>query len=168
MMSALSPATIDDRISRWLVFGSLALNLFFVGAGGALLIRQYALPATSVTAPIDRSVGGRIDRIAATLPAADATIFRDEFKADAGRIEAAQSALRSEQNAVRGTLRAEPFNPDAMRAAMANTRTARQNFDLVLHDMVAAAATKMSLAGRNKLADWPGSRDNSATGRGKQ
>jgi uncharacterized membrane protein len=163
MMSALSNAGGDDRASRWLVFGSLALNLFFIGAGGALLVRHSMTPGAPANPPINRSVGGRIGRIAATLPTADATIFRDTFKADSTRIEAAQAALRREQDAVRTTLRAEPFDAGAMRAAMANTRAARQSFDVILHDMVATASAKMSVAGRNKLADWPGSRDNSAT-----
>jgi uncharacterized membrane protein len=168
MMSTLSHAVGYDRGSRWLIFGSFALNLFFIGAAGALLIRQYALPATTASRPVDRTVAGRIERIAATLPAADAAILRDGFKADATRIEAAQAALRGEQDAVRAALRAEPFDAGAMRAAMAKTRAARQNFDLILHDMVATASAKMSVAGRNKLADWPGSRDNSATVRRKQ
>jgi uncharacterized membrane protein len=167
MMSALSTAAGDDRASRWLVFGSLALNLFFIGAGGAFLIRHTVATATTATPPVDRSVGGRIDRIAATLPSADATILRDAFKADAPRIEASQAALRREQDAVRAALRAEPFDAGAMRSAMANTRAARQSFDVILHDMVATASAKMSVAGRNKLADWPGSRDNSATVRRK-
>lgn len=168
MMSVLSTAAGNDRASRWLVLGSLALNLFFIGAGGAFLVRHSVVPAVPASPPIDRSVGGRIDRIAATLPAADATIFRDAFKADAARIEAAQAALRREQDAVRTTLRADPFDAGAMRTAMANTRTARQSFDVILHDMVATASAKMSVAGRSKLADWPGSRDNSATVRQKQ
>jgi uncharacterized membrane protein len=166
MMSVLSSAAGDDRASRWLVLGSLALNLFFIGAGGALLIRHFAAPAAT-SPPIDRSVSGRIDRIATTLPAADATVLRDAFKADAPRIEATQAVLRREQDAVRTALRAEPFDAGAMRAAMANTRAARQSFDVILHDMVATASAKMSVAGRNKLADWPGSRDNSATVRRK-
>jgi uncharacterized membrane protein len=167
MMSALSAAAGNDRASRRLVLGSLALNLFFIGVGGALLIRHYATPAVTAIPPVDRSVAGRIGRIAATLPAADAAVFSDTFKADALRIEAAQAALRREQDAVRTALRGEPFDAGAMRAAMANTRAARQSFDVILHDMVATASANMSVAGRNKLADWPGSRDNSATVRQK-
>jgi uncharacterized membrane protein len=167
MMAMLSTAARYDRSARWLVIGSLALNLFFIGTGAALLVRHYVVPSPAIQR-IDRSVGGRIERIAATLPAGDAAILRDDFKADATRIEAAQSALRREQDAVRTALRAEPFDAGAMRAAMAKTRMARQSFDVILHDMVATASAKMSVAGRNKLADWPGSRDNSATVRQKQ
>ena len=38
---------------------------------------------------------------------------------------------------------------------MSKTRSARQAFDQSLQDVVAAAAAKMTPAGRNKLADWP-------------
>jgi uncharacterized membrane protein len=161
-MAAITTVTGEDRASRWLMLGSLALNLFLVGVGGALLIGHFSAPTTE-GAPIDRSVVGRIDRIAASLPAADAAIFRATFKADADRIVTAQAALRQQQDAVRGALRAEPFDLDAMRAAMTNTRAARQSFEVILHDMVATAAAKMSVGGRNKLADWPPTRDNSAT-----
>jgi uncharacterized membrane protein len=162
MMSVLSPAADDGRGSRWLVFLSLALNLFFVGVTGALAIRHYSAPPPALPAPIDRSVSGRIDRIAATLPTEDANLLRAEFREHAATVEALRGGYRHWQDEVRAMLRAEPFNVDAMRAAMAETRAARQAFDQSLHDLIAAAATKMSVAGRNKLADWPGSREAAA------
>jgi hypothetical protein len=61
---------------------------------------------------------------------------------------------------MRKSLRAEPFDPEAMRVAMAENRTARDNFDQVLHDMIASAAARMSTVGRTKLADWRADRDN--------
>lgn len=166
MMSVLSPAADYGRSSRrWLVFFSLALNLFFVGVTGALAIRHYTAPPPPQPAPIDRSVSGRIDRIAATLPTEDAALLRAEFRERAGTVEALRAGYRHWQDEVRGMLRAVPFNVDATRAAMAETRAARQAFDQSLQDLIASAATKMSVAGRNKLADWPGSRDNVSTGR---
>jgi uncharacterized membrane protein len=56
-------------------------------------------------------------------------------------------------------LRAEPFDVDAMRSAMATNRAAHDNFDLVVHDTIAAAAAKMSLVGRTKLADGSSGRE---------
>jgi uncharacterized membrane protein len=154
-MSLATSATFgEDRNARWLLLVSLALNLFFIGAGGALLVRHYAAPA-AVTPPLDRSVGARIERLAATLPAADADILRSEYRANASRLDAVRDGYRSAQDEVRRVLRAEPFDPEAMRTAMTATRTARQGFDQMLQDVIAAAAAKMSVAGRNKLADWP-------------
>ena len=47
-----------------------------------------------------------------------------------------------------------PFDAGALRAAMADRRAARQALDLALNDVIAAAAARMSPAGREKLASW--------------
>ena len=43
----------------------------------------------------------------------------------------------------------------AMRAAMAQTRSARQNFDQTIQGVFAEIASKISPAGRQALANWP-------------
>jgi len=144
-----------DRGSRLLLLASLALNLFFIGVTGALVTRHYIADRSASTAPFDRSVAARVERLAATLPAADAEILRAEYRANAATVDAARAAYHQAQDDVRGVLRKDPFAPEAMRAAMSTTRSARQGFDQLLQDMIASAAAKMSTAGRNKLADWP-------------
>jgi len=139
---------------RTLLLGSLALNLFFVGAAGAVAVR-YSGPAPLATvARIDHSLAGRLDHIAAILPPADGELLRMQVRAEAEKVAAAQADLRLAQEDVRKSLRAQPFDPDAMRAAMARSRAAHDNVDQVLHDTIAAAATNMSAVGRAKLADW--------------
>jgi len=154
-----------ERTSRWVLLGSLALNLFFVCAAGALMVRHYV--AGSVTAaPVDRSVAARIERLAATLPPDDASILRADYRANAPTVDASREAYLKAQDGVRQTLRDEPFRVEAMRAAMAGARAARQSFDQLVQDMIASASAKMSSAGRNKLADWPpGPRSTSETKR---
>ena len=76
------------------------------------------------------------------------------------KVAAAQADLRLSQEDVRKSLRAQPFDPEAMRTAMAKNRAAHENFDQVLHDTIATAAAKMSAVGRAKLADWPAERRN--------
>jgi uncharacterized membrane protein len=142
---ALSPPA--SASPRWLLLGSLALNLFFIGVAAALMIRS--------PAPPDRSISARIERLAATLPAADADKLRGQFKANRAAVESARDGYDATRETMRQALRREPFDIDAMRAAMSKTRTARQNFDLVLQSMIATAAAEMSPAGRNKLAEWP-------------
>lgn len=142
------------RTSRWLVLGSLALNLFFVGVAGALVARSYFSAPVLVTVP-DRSVASRIDRLAATLPPADGEKLRAEFRLRAATVEPARDAYRRAQDAAREILRTEPFDVGALRAAMVQTRAARQVLDEALNGVVAAAAVQMSPAGRAKLADWP-------------
>ena len=154
MMSVLSAGIREDRNTRLLLLVSLALNLFFIAATGTLLARHYLAPPAAV-APIDRSVAGRIERLAATLPSADADILRAEFRADTARVETAQAAYRQAQDRVREALRAEPFDAPRLRAAMTETRNARPAFDQALQELIASAAAKMSKAGREKIADWP-------------
>jgi uncharacterized membrane protein len=91
-MSVLSASVSENRNSRLLLLVSLALNLFFVGAIGTLLVRHYLAPPATV--PIDRSVAARIERLAATLPPSDADILRAEFRSDKAPVEAVEALYR--------------------------------------------------------------------------
>lgn len=153
-MSVLSANVSENRSSRLLLLVSLALNLFFVGATGTLLLRHYLGPPPA-SVPIDRSVAARIERLAATLPSKDANILRAEFRADAPRVEAIEAPYRQAQDRAREALRAEPLDPARLRTTMAETRAARQVFDQALQELIASAAGKMSKSGREKIADWP-------------
>jgi len=157
------PAT--DRSSRWLLLFSLALNLFFIGIGGALLLQGGGAVSNPPATAIDRSVATRIARIAATLPPADADRLRAAYRANRDGIDGTRAAYRRMQDAVRAALRAEPFDVEALRAAMANLRTARQVFDRRLQDFFAVVASDMTPAGRQKLADWRSSAHDTATRR---
>src|SRR5262245_319503 len=154
-MSAFPATAPADRTSRVVLLVSLALNLFIVGVAGAVAVRQF-LPAAPATSPeASRSAAARIDRLAATLPASDADLLRGEFRAHESVVESANSVYRRAQDKVRAALRAEPFAIEAVRAAMTETRAARQGLDVVLQDVIASAAGRMSPAGRHKLAEWP-------------
>jgi uncharacterized membrane protein len=131
---------------RWLLLGSLALNLFFIGLTIALLVHE--------PAALDRSVSARIERLAATLPAPDADKLRTEFNASRTGVEGTRATYENARDNIRAVLRRDPFDPAAMSDAMAKTRAARQDFDLVLQGVVAKAAGEMSSAGRRKLADY--------------
>jgi uncharacterized membrane protein len=149
MTIAQTAPTMSRGSSRWLLLGSLALNLFFVGVAFALAVRSPAPPAW------DRDVFVRVERVAATLPPSDADLLRGQIKTNRAAIEGAQSNYRAAQDIIRETLRQEPFDPEAMRAAMAKTRTARQTFDQTIQGVFAGSASQMSSAGRHALADWP-------------
>jgi uncharacterized membrane protein len=152
----IAPATMTRGSSRWLLLGSLALNLFFVGVAFAMAIRAPAQPTW------DRNVFVRVERVAASLPPLDADLLRGQIKTNRPAIEDAQANYRAAQDVIRGTLRQDPFDADAMRAAMAKTRTARQNFDQTIQSVFAGAASQMSSAGRHALADWPPDRKSSS------
>jgi uncharacterized membrane protein len=140
---------------RWLLPVSLTLNLVFAGAAGASFLRHSAAVPLEPVTHMTRGAEQRLDRIATSLPAPDAQIMRSAIRAEAAKVVAAQASLRLSQEDVRNSLRAEPFDSAAVRAAMAETSAARDNFDQVLHDLIASAAAKMSPVGRSKLAAWP-------------
>ena len=141
--------TMERPSSRWLLLGSLALNLFFVGIAIAMMVRS---PAPSYW---DRNVFVRVERLAATLPSADADILRGEIQANRAAIESTQVAYHSAQDSIHDVLRQEPFDAEAMRAAMSKTRAARLTSDQTIQGIFATIASKISPAGRQALANWP-------------
>jgi uncharacterized membrane protein len=135
--------------SRWLLLGSLALNLFFIGVAVAIAVR-----GPPPHPRWDRNVFVRVERLAATLPPADAEILRGAMQANHNAIESAQDKYHAARDRIHETLREEPFKLEDLRAAMAETRAARQAYDQVIQGVFAGIATKMSSAGRHAVANW--------------
>lgn len=135
--------------SRWLLLGSLALNLFFVGVAVAMAIRA---PAPSYWDP---NVFVRVERLAATLPLPDADILRGLINENHAAIDDAQTKYHSARQHIHDVLRQEPFDVEAMRAATAQTRAARLAYDQTVQGVFANIAAKISPAGRQALANWP-------------
>jgi uncharacterized membrane protein len=148
----------SDGSARWLLLSSLALNLFFIGIAGALLLQGFGSDTFAPRAVYDRSVAGRIERVAAVLPPEDADRLRKAYKERQSDIDGARAAYRDKQEAVRAALRAQPFNLETLKTAMAEMRTARQAFDLSIHGFFAQQASEMSEAGRQALANRSSSR----------
>ncbi len=154
-MSVLPKAESSGR-ARYLLLGSLTLNLLFAGAAGTMALQHSYTPAPlQQVVGIKHGVEQRFYRIAASLPPDDAKIMRTEFHTEAVKLATAEAQIRLSEEAVRDSLRAEPFDPAAVRTAMAQTSAARDNFYQLVHEVVASATTRMSAAGRETLADWP-------------
>jgi uncharacterized membrane protein len=154
-MTTMSIA-IQDRSSRWLLIGSLALNLFFIGTIGSLAVRHYVMSAQPAATERPRTAAARIERLAAPLPPADAEKLRATFRPRASEAEEARVAL----NRIQAALRKEPFDPAQLRAALVEVRAMRPAYELVMQEIYLAAAGAMSPEGRAKLADWPAPRPN--------
>jgi uncharacterized membrane protein len=142
---------------RWLLLGSLALNLFFVGVALAMVIR---IPAPSYWDP---NVFIRVERLAATLPPADAEILRNQISSNHAAIDKAQTNYHSARQHIHEVLRQEPFDVEAMRAATAQTRAARLTFDQTIQGVFADIAAKITPEGRQALANWPPGRRKTAS-----
>jgi uncharacterized membrane protein len=150
--------TMPDRSSRWLLVGSLALNLFFIGTIGSLAVRQYLMPAQPAASERPRTAAARIERLAAPLPVADAERLRMAFRARAAAAESARDALNAGLEHLQGALRMQPFDPAKLRAALSEIRTARPVYEQVMGEIYLNGASAMSPEGRIKLADWPAPR----------
>jgi uncharacterized membrane protein len=146
---------MPERSSRWLLIGSLALNLFFIGTVGALAVRHMFAPAQPAATERPRTAAARIERLAAPLPPADADKLRAAFASRATAAESAREALTRAFERMQGALRAQPFNADDLRAAMAEIRAMRPAYELVMQEILATGAAAMSTEGRAKLAEWP-------------
>jgi uncharacterized membrane protein len=157
-VAQLAPAMTRGS-SRWLLLGSLALNLFFIGIAIALAVR--APPPRTW----DPDVFVRMERLAKALPPADAAVLRGQMNDNHDAIAQAQTKYRTARDAIRETLRQQPFDPDVMRAAMTNAQAARQVYYQTIQGVFATAAIKMSSAGRKTLADWPPGRKTAASGK---
>lgn len=146
--------------ARYLLLGSLALNIVFVGAAGAVALQHSTPVPLQPVVGIKHSMAQRLNLVIASLPASDARVMRTALRADAKKLAAAEVELRLSREAVRNTLRAEPFDPAAVRQALAETSAARDHFFQLLQDALASATAQMSPAGRQTLADWPIRRGN--------
>ena len=149
--------------ARLYLVGSLALNLAFATVAGAMALRHThnAPAALKPVAGMQHGVTFHFDRIAESLPPSDAQILHEEVSAEAVRLAAAKAEIRLSKEAVRERLRAEPFDPVAVRAAMAETSTARDHYFRLLHNAFAVATARMSPVGRQRLADWRANRHDS-------
>src|SRR5580698_8748154 len=95
-MSVLPKIESGARV-HWLLLGSLALNLFFVGAAGAVAFRYTSPVPLTAVARIEHNLVGRLNRVADSLPPSDADAMRGELREDAVKIAAAQADLRLSQ-----------------------------------------------------------------------
>ena len=153
---------VQDRSSRWLLVGSLALNLFFIGTIGALAVRHYVVAPQPAATERPRTAAGRIERLAAPLPAADADKLRAAFRTREAAAEGAREALNRAFERIQSALRAQPFDAAQLRTALAEVRTARPAYEQVMQEIYIAAAGTMSAEGRAKLADGPSPRPSTA------
>lgn len=158
-MSVVSPILAqEERRSKRYMLLSVALNLFFIAVAGTLIARSYLAPAPELTITIDRSAGARIERIATTLPPADAAIIRAAYRDNAASLDPARAEVDRAVEAMKNSFRAKPYDTETSRRMMADTRAKYLRFLAMLHDVIAIAAGKMSPEGRVKLAEYSSAR----------
>jgi uncharacterized membrane protein len=155
MMTPSIDSLAAMRGLRPVLLASLALNLFFLGIGAAIGMRHLITLAPSAGPESIRGPAARIERLATMLPSADAQKLRAQFLARRPAIDAARDAYLRSRDGLDGALRAEPFNIETLRAALARARASRQLLEEALEDVVATAAVEMSTEARGRMMDSP-------------
>ncbi|MXP64649.1 periplasmic heavy metal sensor [Roseomonas sp. M0104] len=126
---------------KGLLGASLALNLVL---GGVLWWRSGPdLP------PVSR-MQAHLERI---LPEPDRSVFQRSMEKGRPGYEAARAAVRESHAAVRAALTREPFDPAALRAAMAASRERWGEFGRLFEDSLATGLTAVSPEGRRLIAE---------------
>jgi uncharacterized membrane protein len=125
---------------------SLALNLFLTGIVGVWAVRPL------FHEPPPPSVGGMMDRMSRRVPEADRPILRQAFAKRQDEIGRLFQEIRQSQQAVRASLRAEPFDPAAYDAATERARQARAAIESVMQSATREAVMAMSHEGRERFA----------------
>jgi uncharacterized membrane protein len=149
-MTSIAIDRVYQRPGRGLLFVSLAFNLFFLGLLGATAYN--ALKGGTI--PIDTSPRGRIERLAANLPAADRDVLRQALADQQAEADAAYKVVENGWANARARLAATPYDMGAAEAAMAEVRRNKMALNAILHHVVAVGAARMSPEGRAQLGAY--------------
>lgn len=145
--------TMQITLPRWVLPASLLLNVFFAGVIVALALPMlFGPPPRPPHGPHDPLA--MADRMAETLPPADAAILRAAFAQQTDALRAAHRQMESFPDRVRDALDAEPFRIDALAAVFADGRATRVAIEDAISASILDAAATMSPDGRHRLADW--------------
>jgi len=143
-MSAL-PAPL-----RWILLGSMCLNLLLGAALAGLLWRQ-PTPATI------EEVAGRglpdARRIERALPPERRALVREALRGDRAELMAAVRALHAAQSEAQRALAAREFDPQALAAALAEVRAREQATAERVHAGLLRMAGQLSAEERVQVAE---------------
>lgn len=142
---------------HWVLLASLAVNLFLVGVVAAYHMRDAGVAAQSLGSQL------RLERLAETLPKADAERLDALFRARAAELSEFNAAIRQAQERQRDGFRAPAFDAKAMGGLMEATRFNHDAAKRVVHEVILHAAEQMSPEGRAKLAEWAAPRPVAST-----
>jgi uncharacterized membrane protein len=131
---------------RYLLIGSLALNLFLAGVLGVWAMRPYFHRQPPPPQP-----GTVSERIANRLPEVDRPVLRQAFAKRQGEINRLFEESRKAQQESRAALRANPFDAAAFDAAAERNRATRNALQDAVHAAMREAAMGMSAEGRERL-----------------
>ena len=151
--------TIGQRGAKWLLLAlllSLAVNLF---VGGILVGRWFrdqptASLSTEASLPQrgQRPLLAMFQRITRKLEPEERRLFHDAVLSYRAELRSAFRGVRQARRTLRRTLRAEPYDRQALEAALAELRARKDIFEKTLHSAALDGIERLSPAGRRRLA----------------
>lgn len=166
---AIDTPPTPGRWARWrgpVLFVSLGVNLFLVGimAGGwwhghhgrywrHQMMGQQMGQAGMPGMPGQRNGMAVLREAIRELPAADRKPFEDAMERRRAEVQQLQQDVRQARLKVNETMRAEPFDPKAMAAALAAVRDRIMTMQTKLHDGFVDAVAKLPADKRRDLAE---------------
>jgi uncharacterized membrane protein len=146
-----------QRLFYWGFIASLALNAFFITGfiTHALHDRHGPFgPPGPPGAPGMPMPDRMVEDLAQTLSEPDATILKQAYNAQRDVILADLAATEKMPESVRTLLAAEPFDPDQLRAALAQGFQARQKLETDISEIAATTLGKISADGRRRILSF--------------
>jgi uncharacterized membrane protein len=128
---------------------SLALNLFVASRFLAhVVMGPFGPPPPEIALP------HLVEELAGRLPVADAALVRRVFGAHAAEISERSRAVGRAHDHIRKTLDQEPFDPNALNAALDEVRDTELGLHGAVQATIAEIAPQLSAGARHSLAAW--------------
>ena len=150
--------TIDQRGAKWLLLAlllSLAVNLFIGGILVGRWFRDQPVESLRTEASLaqqnQRPVFAMFQRISRKLNSEERRLFRDAVVSHRAELRSAYRGVRQARQALRRTLRAEPYDRQALEAALAELRARKDTFERTLHRAALDGIERLPPAGRQRL-----------------
>ncbi len=142
----MKTAGLSTKVLGAALLLSVAINLFL----GGMLVSRLRPHQGGAEPRIERI----IERMAASLPDADARTLRQVYGTHQVQFDQAVADLQRSRDEVRNAMGANPFDQQALQSAFARQRQRRQAVHEAIHGVLTEAASQLSPEGRHKLGEW--------------
>ena len=134
---------------RWLLIGSLTVNLFLVGLIAGQWIYDWRDGATEGRPQVRLHLGGALR----SLPPDTRQVAREVMERHRPATRAAFGEMRRSRAGIAEALSAEPFKPEALEAALSAYREAAGAAHSELHRAMIEVAAKLPPGARKSMAE---------------
>jgi uncharacterized membrane protein len=151
MSAADTPSRFSLRTLRWVLIGSLALNVLIIGAvASAMCMAHFGGPPPHGRGFMQSPLLG----FARTLPRERADVVRQTVADAQPNMESLRRAMRDARAAARAALTAEPFDQAKLDAAVDGIVQAETNQARARTALFAGTVSKLTPAERAQLHEW--------------